>query len=148
VVQIYNVLELVDLYRYCDEMDMEVTMNILHMPDRLAIHHLTPRVREVAAQRLMEYYDSDCREFSKPQVLSLARYLQEMKTPPNPEIIREFMLFTNDLDATRGQSFRKAHPEMVQLLAEDGFEWTDEKRFVTDKAVRQRPARERDYAWL
>ena len=32
VVQVYNVLDLVDLYRYCDEMDMEVTMNILHMP--------------------------------------------------------------------------------------------------------------------
>jgi MoaA/NifB/PqqE/SkfB family radical SAM enzyme len=148
VVQIYNVLGLVDLYRYCDEMDMEVTMNILHMPDRLAIHHLTPRVREVAAERLLEYHDSDCREFSKPQVLSLARYLQDIKTPPNPEIIREFMLFTNDLDATRGQSFRKAHPEMVELLAEDGFEWTDETRFAKDKVVRNRPARERDYAWL
>jgi MoaA/NifB/PqqE/SkfB family radical SAM enzyme len=147
VVQVYNILSLVDLYRYCDVMDFEVTMNVLHMPDRLAIHHLTPRVRKAAAAKLLAYHDADCRAFSKPSVLSLARYLDGMDRPINREIIREFMLFTNDLDATRGQSFRTTHPEFAKLLAEDGFEWTDETRFVT-REVRNRPARQRDYAWL
>ncbi len=147
VVQVYNILGLVDLYRYCDTMDFEVTMNVLHMPDRLAIHHLTPSVRKAAAAKLLAYHDADCRDFSKPSVLSLARYLDGMQRLVNPEIIREFMLFTNDLDATRGQSFRTTHAEFVKLLAEDGFEWTDETRFVTNEA-RKRPARERDYAWL
>jgi sulfatase maturation enzyme AslB (radical SAM superfamily) len=147
VVQVYNILNLVDLYRYCDELDMEVTMNILHLPDRLAIHHLTPSVRQVAAERLIRYHDSDCRPFSKPSVLSLARYLQDVSRPVNHAILREFMLFTNDLDRTRGQSFRVTHAEMVDLLAKDGFQWTDETRFVTG-TERMRPARERDYAWL
>jgi hypothetical protein len=117
------------------------------MPDRLAIHNLPPSVRKAAAAKLFEYYDADCRAFSKPSVLSLARYLPDLTTPANPEIIRELMLFTNDLDATRGQSFRETHSEMVKLFAEDGFEWTDETRFVEGK-VHYRPARERDYAWL
>jgi MoaA/NifB/PqqE/SkfB family radical SAM enzyme len=148
VVQVYNVLDLVALYRFCDELDMEVTMNILHMPNRLAIHHLTPSVRKAAAAKLMAYHDGDCRPFSKPQVLSLARYLTEMKTQPDPEIIREFMLFTNDLDVTRKQDIRASCPELVQLMAEDGFPWIDETRFATNTPNAMRPARERDYAWL
>ncbi len=147
VVQVYNILGLVDLYRYCDAMDFEVTMNILHMPDRLAIHHLPPRVRKAAAARLLDYHDTDCRSFSKPSVLSLARYLDGLDTPFNRDVVRELMLFTNDLDASRGQSFRRTHAELVQLLAEDGFEWTDETRFAAG-ALKMRPARERDYAWL
>ncbi|MCW5745755.1 MAG: radical SAM protein [Alphaproteobacteria bacterium] len=147
VVQVYNILNLVEVFRFCDSMDMEITMNILHMPDRLAIHHLPPRVRKVAAQKLFAYHDADCRDFTKSQVLSLARYLDSMDTPFNPDVVRELMLFSNDLDATRGQSFRKTHAELVALLAEDGFEWTDETRFVTGD-IKMRPARERDYAWL
>jgi len=147
VVQAYNILGLVDLCRYCDAMDLEITMNILHLPDRLAIHHLSPSVRERAAERLFEYHDKGCRSYTKPQVLSLARYLSELATPLNHEIMREFMLFTNDLDVSRGQSFRVSHGEFVELLARDGFEWTDETRFI-EGAARPRPARERDYAWL
>jgi glutamate-1-semialdehyde 2,1-aminomutase len=147
VVQVYNVLNLVELFRFCDSMDFEITMNVLHMPDRLAIHHLPPRVRQVAAARLREYHDTDCRDFTKPQVLSLARYLEGQDAGVKHDILRELMLFSNDLDATRGQSFRKTHAEFVALLAEDGFEWTDETRFVTGD-IRMRPARERDYAWL
>jgi len=147
VVQAYNILGLVDLCRYCDAMGMEITMNILHLPDRLAIHHLPPSVRERAAERLLEYHDNGCHPYTQPQVLSLARYLSELTTPLNREVMREFMLFTNDLDASRGQSFRASHGEFVELLARDGFEWTDETRF-TEGAPRPRPARERDYAWL
>jgi glutamate-1-semialdehyde 2,1-aminomutase len=147
VVQVYNVLNLVEVFRFCDSLDMQITMNILHMPDRLAIHHLPPRIRKAAAAKLFAYHDTECRDFTKAQVLSLARYLDTLDTPVKPDVLREFMLFTNDLDATRGQSFRKTHAEFVALLAEDGFEWTDELCFAggTNK---MRPARERDYAWL
>jgi hypothetical protein len=71
-----------------------------------------------------------------------------MTTDPDPEIIRELMLFTNDLDATRKQSIAQSCPELVQLMAEDGFEWISEKRFAQGATQRPKPARERDYAWL
>jgi glutamate-1-semialdehyde 2,1-aminomutase len=147
VVQVYNVLNLVDIFRFCDSMDFEITMNVLHMPDRLAIHHLPPRVRKAAAAKLFQYAETDCRDFTRGQVVSLAKYLDTLDTPVNPEILRELMLFSNDLDASRNQSFRKTHAEFVALLAEDGFEWTDETRFV-EGPLKMRPAKERDYAWL
>jgi MoaA/NifB/PqqE/SkfB family radical SAM enzyme len=146
VVQTYNVLNLVDLYRYCDTLGMHVTLNILHMPERLAIRNLPPSVRRVAARRLFDYHESDCLEEHKAPVLSLARYLDQA-LPVDPKMIREFMLFTNDLDATRRQSFRTTHAEFVELLAQDGFAWTDEVRHAKSE-IRSRPARERVFAYL
>ena len=36
------------------------------------------------------------------------------------------MLFTNDLDITRRQSFQDTHRELLQLIIDAGFPWTDE----------------------
>jgi hypothetical protein len=40
--------------------------------------------------------------------------------------MRAFMLFTNDLDITRGQSFRDTHGELLELITDAAFTWTDE----------------------
>ena len=40
--------------------------------------------------------------------------------------MRSFMLFTNDLDITRGQSFQDTHRELLQLIIDAGFPWSDE----------------------
>ena len=40
--------------------------------------------------------------------------------------MRAFMLFTNDLDITRGQSFRETHGELLELITDAGFMWTNE----------------------
>ena len=147
VIQVYNILNLVELFRYCDAMEFEITLNILHMPERLAIHHLPPSVRRVAAQRLRAYADADCRELTRSQVISLADYLDSLTAPLNRPLLRELMLFTNDLDATRGQDFQKTHAEFVRLAAEDGFEWTSEICFAKGD-TKARPAKDRDYAWI
>jgi MoaA/NifB/PqqE/SkfB family radical SAM enzyme len=147
VVQVYNILNLVELFRYCDAMEFDITLNILHMPERLAIHHLPPSVRRVAARRLRAYAEADCRELTRSQVVSLADYLDALTAPLNRTLLRELMLFTNDLDATRGQDFQRTHAEFVRLAAEDGFEWTREIRFA-EGDTRQRPAKDRDYAWI
>jgi hypothetical protein len=122
-------------------------MNVLHAPNRLAVHNLPPKARKAAAAKLLEYHDTDCRPGHKPSVLGLAHYLDEITVPADPDLIKEFMLFTNDLDITRGQSFRKTHPDLVRLLAEDGFEWCDDTLYADGKE-HNRPARERIYAWL
>jgi len=147
VVQVYNILNLVELFRYCDAMEFDITLNILHMPERLAIHHLPPSVRRVAAGRLRAYAETDCRELTRSQVLSLADYLDSLSAPLNRALLRELMLFTNDLDATRGQDFQQTHAEFVTLAAKDGFEWTREVRFAGGD-TRQIPAKDRDYAWV
>jgi hypothetical protein len=35
--------------------------------------------------------------------------------------LRDFMLYTNDLDASRGQSIHRTDPELVELLEQAGF---------------------------
>jgi MoaA/NifB/PqqE/SkfB family radical SAM enzyme len=147
VVQVYNLLRLPDLYRYCASMDLYVTLNILRVPERLAIHNLPPKTRKAAAAKLFEYHDADCRKADKLSVLLLARYLDELATPADPDILSEFMAFTNDLDVTRGQNIRATHPDLVELLAHDGFEWTNDTRYAMGK-FHKHPARERVYAWL
>jgi glutamate-1-semialdehyde 2,1-aminomutase len=147
VIQMYNVLGITDLFRYCDELGMDFGMNILHEPPRLAIGNLPPRVRAAAAARLMAYHDADCRPDRRPMVHALASHLQGIDRPTDHAALRAFMLFTNDLDATRGQSFRAVHPELVQLMAEDGFEWTDETVYARGE-TRQKPARDRAFAWV
>jgi hypothetical protein len=147
-VQIYNVARLPDLYRYCDSLGIAVVENILHEPSRIAIRNLPPKTRKVIAAKLFQYCETlDDGEPSKKTRLAVAQYLDQVGTPADPDIVREMMLFTNDLDASRKQSFRTVHPELVELLAEDGFAWIDET-VHSGGSQRNRPARDREYAWL
>lgn len=147
VVQMYNILGITDVFRYCDALGIDFGMNILHQPPRLAIGNLPPRARAAAAARLVDYHDADCPADKRPMVHSLASYLLGMNTPADLRALRDFMLFTNDLDATRGQSFRAVYPELVRLMAEDGFEWTDETLYARGE-THQKPARDRAFAWI
>jgi hypothetical protein len=148
VVQMYNILDLADLFRYCDELDLDFNLNIMHEPARLAVQNVPPRARVVAAERLMKYHDEECRRaYRRPMIRSLADYLRDNHQPLDVRSLGEFMLFTNDLDATRGQDFRTVHAEFVKLMAEDGFQWTSETLHARGD-TRNRPARDRAYAWV
>src|SRR5262249_42954896 len=131
-IQIYNINSLVELYSYCDAMDLQVgIMNVLRYPQRLAIENLPVKARKAAAAKLVKYHDGACRAADKPCILSLAHYLDNLTTPVDPKIVYDLMVFTNDLDASREQSFRSTHPELVQLYAEDGFEWIPDTFYAT-----------------
>lgn len=147
VVHTYNILELVELYRHCDHEGLEVFLNILAQPRWLAISNLPPSLRAVAAARLRDYHDKNCREINRPAVLQLSRYLEHLSAPADHEALREFMLFTNDLDYSRRQSFKAIHADFVALAAKDGFIWSDETRFAGEDHTTI-PARQRAYAWL
>jgi len=146
VVQAYNVLRLVDLYRYCDALNLTVFPMMLNFPNRLAIDNLPERIRKAAAANLRAYLKTQCRPDHKSAVSSLVDHLNGVIKPPDPAILKEFMVFTNDLDATRDQNFRTAHPEFVGLLAQDGFDWVEDNRYLHNTA--RKPAAERIYASL
>lgn len=147
VIQVYNVMRLRELYDYCDALGLRVVENILFEPNRLAINILPPKIRKAVAAGLFKYCEMECQIEDKTSRLSLARYLDNLTSPADPDKIKEFMLFTNDLDATRAQSFRRTHHDIVELLARDGFEWIEDTLFAKGEN-RKTPARERDYAWL
>ena len=56
----------------------------------------------------------------------MARQVEQLKDHCTPDALRTLMLFSNDLDATRRQSTRAVHGELLELLAAEGFHWTDE----------------------
>ena len=120
-----------------------LSLVIQHQPDRTLPHLGRKLVRCLACHgsTFSRVGASD-----KPGAVH-ADYLDSLTAPLNEPLLRELMLFTNDLDATRGQDFRRTHAEFVRLAAEDGFEWTGEIRFA-EGDTRQRPAKDRDYAWI
>ena len=144
----YNILDLTDLFRYSDELDLDFNLNIMHEPARLAVQSVPPLARAVAAERLMKYHDEECRRlYRRPMIKSLADYLTGNDKPADMKVLGEFMLFTNDLDVTRGQDFRAVHAEFVELMAQDGFKWTSDTLHAKGD-TRNRPARDRAYAWV
>lgn len=125
-----NALDLVDLLRFLDRRRIRVMYNIVNNPARLAHTCLPAGVRRVAERRLRAYLDREC----KPENLDVVRAFCHALEPGNddfdPELFAEFMEFTNDLDAARGESLREAAPELWSLLRAAGVEWSNARRHV------------------
>ena len=89
---------------------------------------LPPSGRRLAIERLRSYAERDCLPKNRELVFGLASGLEEAGDREifDENLMRAFMLFTNDLDITRGQSFRNAHGELLELIIDAGFMWTNE----------------------
>ncbi|HWB48789.1 MAG TPA: twitch domain-containing radical SAM protein [Stellaceae bacterium] len=125
--QINNALHITKLFRYLDAVDIPFNAYLLHWPRYLAVTALPAAIRRVAAERLRAYAQSDCYERHRELVVSLAAQFEAGNDTGDAPLLRDFMLFTNDLDASRGQSIHASDPELVALLAEAGFPWTGER---------------------
>jgi MoaA/NifB/PqqE/SkfB family radical SAM enzyme len=124
--QAYNALSITDLFRYLDSLDLGFYAWPVHVPRYLSVDVMPPAARDVAAQRLRTYADTDCRPRSRDLVRGLADYVAPKSDGVDPGLLRDFMLFTNDLDVSRGQSFAAVEPELLQFLEREGFPWTSE----------------------
>jgi len=77
--------------------------------------------------------DRDCRPENRDTVRCIVEELESVGEELDAELLREFMVFTNDLDVTRKQSFRSACPELLGHIESAGFAWTDETRYAFDE---------------
>jgi len=123
-----NVLNMVELLRFVDERNLRLLFNVVSEPARLAPTNLPPRVRRIAAERLRRYLDEECRPLNRGVVQGWVGVLEEAGDHFDPELFREFMTFTNDLDASRGESLRDADPELFALLRASGVRWIEDRR--------------------
>jgi FkbM family methyltransferase len=124
----YNALNVVELFHHLDAIGLPFTAYPLQSPPYLQAVVLPPRARKLAAGRLRDYVARGCRPEHRQSVAALAALLETARDEVHAELLREFMLFTNDLDASRGQNFRKTHRELIPFFEEAGFPWTEEKR--------------------
>ncbi|HVT61328.1 MAG TPA: twitch domain-containing radical SAM protein [Thermoanaerobaculia bacterium] len=131
-----NALDMVTLLRFLDEQELRLAYNVVSWPARLRPTNLPPSVRRIAAQRLRAYLEAACKPANVAVVRAYCEILEEAGDDFDAALFGEFMTFTNDLDADRGQSLCEAAPELVALVRAAGVEWTDERRHVPAGAAR------------
>jgi MoaA/NifB/PqqE/SkfB family radical SAM enzyme len=131
VIHIYNALNIVDLCRYADDLGIDIALyNVLHFPDRLRVSVMPAPALALAAERLRAYAKDGCRPGLRGEVLSLAQYFESLPGNPSMEMFRTFMLFTNDLDTSRHQSFERVHHELYRAFRVAGYSWTEETLYA------------------
>ncbi|HZT28997.1 MAG TPA: twitch domain-containing radical SAM protein [Bryobacteraceae bacterium] len=123
--QAYNALSLADLLRFCDGSALEYQVFPLVEPDYLSLQVLPPAVRALGAERMRDYA-RQCPQRSRSEVLAAAVRLESPATAFRAELLPQFMLFTNDLDACRGQSFEGSLPDLHAALESSGVRWRGE----------------------
>jgi len=120
------------LSHFCDERDLRCDVrNIVFGPGHLTMFMLPSNARRVAAERLRNYSISPAstenQKANREDAAEVLHYLES--SPVETGFLREFMLFTNDLDRKRNQDFKKVHRELYELFLASGFKWTDETKF-------------------
>jgi hypothetical protein len=129
ILQAYNILNIVDLLRYLDKKELDYTVEVASEPWFITLGVLPSRVRLLAGRRLRAYANSDCPTTRRSHVLAVADAIESAQDNCSKESLKMLMLFTNDLDATRGQDFRQANPELLCMIEEEGFHWSDQRCF-------------------
>jgi SAM-dependent methyltransferase/MoaA/NifB/PqqE/SkfB family radical SAM enzyme len=130
-----NALDMVTLLRFLDEHELRLAYNVLNWPARLRPTNLPPSVRRIAAARLRGYLDAECRPENFAVVRGYCEAIEEAGDSFDAGLFGEFMTFTNDLDAARGEKFCEAAPELAALIRAAGVEWSDERRHVPSGAA-------------
>ncbi len=123
-----NALDMVPLLRFLDGQELRLAFNVLTEPARLRPATLPPSVRRIAAQRLRGYLAAECKPFNAPVVRGYCEALEEAPDDFDAELFGEFMTFTNDLDASRGENLREAAPELTALVRGAGVAWSPAHR--------------------
>ncbi len=131
-IQNYNVLSVCDLLEYAETLNIPCNLNLVQSPVYLNIGVMPQKARLLAVKRLKEYADRSPAA-KKHSILAVTidnvvLELEQVSEELYHQAIREFMIFTNDLDKSRKQSFKETLPELYNFIIEDGFTWMDEVR--------------------
>lgn len=130
VLMVYNILNILELFSYANRIGVDCLMYPLTTPPTLDVSILPARIRQIAAERFRDFAQQSSTKLTYHHLIQVADYLESLEDKCTEESLRTFMLFTNDLDAGRGQSFPMLHAELLSLLEESGFRWTNEKRYA------------------
>jgi MoaA/NifB/PqqE/SkfB family radical SAM enzyme len=115
--QAYNVLQLDNIFRFCDEHDIRINVNSLETPDFLSAGILPSAALKVAVERLQRYLSEECREVNRSNVLTIIGELTSASSLKSDSLLRSFVQFTEALDQDRKQSLREVYPELVSYIA-------------------------------
>jgi MoaA/NifB/PqqE/SkfB family radical SAM enzyme len=134
--QAYNILQITELFRFLDSIDLPFGAASVVYPHYLRSLVLPPLVRREAAARLRAYAQEAPSEQKRATANALASELDAAGETFDERELREWMVFTNDLDAARNQRLAETDPELERLVAASGFEWTRETRHAAPTRIR------------
>jgi MoaA/NifB/PqqE/SkfB family radical SAM enzyme len=128
VISLYNALTITELYRFCEEANLPYAFQPCGGPDWLMLKTMPPAGLELAAKRCLDFAVHEAREKNRPKLEALAEHLLSHRPWHVPELLPVFNEFTHDLDASRNQNFAETFPELVQILAESGYQWASQPK--------------------
>ena len=130
-IQAYNLGDVVNILSYCDRHSIEMYAHFLDGPAYLNVAVLPRRVREAAINRVAAYLTEETvRTANRKSAEYVIRFLRQHIGIQYRDQFESFVKFTNDMDVSRGQSFRALYGELIEAFAEDGLKWTDETAFA------------------
>lgn len=117
-VQAYNLLNVAEMYSYCDDVGIIFGYHTLQTPHHLTINSVPDAIRLVAQKRIRDYAANlkpKLRSRNNPQILlDLAKTMDGYRFDPKAQ--ENFYKFTAQMDKSRGQSLEKAVPELWRML--------------------------------
>ena len=137
-IQNYNILSINDLLDYAESLEISCNLNLLNSPIYLSVAVMPQKARLLALKRLKDFVDKSLMvKQDKNMKVTIDNAILELDQDSEKiyrSTIHEFMVFTNDLDRSRNQSFKATFPELYRFIVEDGLTWTDEVRhYVSQK---------------
>ena len=127
VVQVYNILNLTQLLRWIDDLQVSYgsinnSMIMCTKPDFLNIDILPKTIKVEALLRIEEYekYYKGNDHFLLECLGSVKNVLKKEERENIEQDLKKFYKYTALLDKKRGNSFESVFPELNQLLNEDG----------------------------
>ena len=141
-VQAYNMLHMPALARYIEDLGLGFRYHFLIGPAHLSCLVMPVAARKEAARRIRAIVmrnapdgtgESRATSPIGDTLLALANILETNTEPPDPKLLDEFMLFTNDLDASRGQNFASVNSELLEFIEASGVCWSDTTKFAPAK---------------
>ena len=128
-VQVYNLFDIAPLAAWCDEAGLDFRTTLLEVPKFLSPGILPAIVRREAARRLLEHAAQGGR--SEASLKSLAHALVQGEDAGDSDLVRQFMMFTADLDAVHSQDVAATFPTLLRQLEEAQMPWITQTRFVS-----------------
>lgn len=106
-VSIYNILDLEKILKFFTNMSLTCSFNLLHNPEYMNIRALPEDVKFTVKNHLLK-------KFNHP----LKRPIMEFIELPldTPDLVKEFITQTFQIDQQRNQSFEATFPEMYNLI--------------------------------
>ena len=139
VVQAYNMFHVCAVAQYCEDMDLDFTYHFLDSPPYLSSLVMPEEARKAAAHKIRSFAMRNSPDKSvrvrrileiKDTLLGLADLLESNDKPADPKLLDEFMVFTNDLDASRDQDFGSIDGELRDFIEASGVRWNKQTRFA------------------